>query len=92
MEHPSADRSGGVTVASGAAVSSIGMSVSPQHDDPGKTPTLAGEGGKVPARRPSPSPAASLSETQAAIKAEAEKAGTNLDTLMGRLVIADVRA
>ena len=38
-------------------------------------------------RRPAPSPAASLSETQAAIKAEAEKAGTNLDTLMGRLVI-----
>lgn len=87
VKNPSADKSGGVTVASGAAGSSIGMSVSPHHDDPGKTPTLAGESPARPSQRAAPSPAASLSETQAAIKAEAEKAGTNLDTLMGRLVI-----
>jgi hypothetical protein len=87
VKNPSADKSGGVTVASGAAGSSIGMSVSPHHEDPGKTPTLAGETTQRPAHLAAPSPAASLSETQAAIKAEAEKAGTNLDTLMGRLVI-----
>jgi hypothetical protein len=86
VENPSAEKSGGVTVASGASGSSIRMSDSSQHDM-GKTPPLAGESPSPVAHRAAPSPAASLSETHAAIKAEADKSGTNLDTWMGRLVI-----
>lgn len=86
MENPNAEKSGGVTVASGVSGSSIGMSGSSQ-DDPGKTPILAGDSPSPAPRRAAPAPAASLSETHAAIKAEADKAGTNLDTLVGRLVV-----
>ncbi len=53
----------------------------------GKTPPLAGEATSPRPHRAAPSPAASLSETQAAIKAEADKSGTSLDTLVGRLVV-----